>query len=338
MQKRFLWLFVIALNLFFVYFSILRGLERGAEWQRNFATACVIQFIVEMLLFETSECVIMNFVIPSVVTTDIRNAFLSVKEIIHNVCSGAYANYRSPLDAPLYLFVSTQVASQFPHLMESVIVRSYHSYMPTCDWSQQWKKQLGMSSFSWRYLARNLTLSAIVTNAIRYFAVLPGELQRLIVHMFQPIVLSGFLVAWLLIETNPIYAVVPILLLSYLTYVIWRDIRRHQAENAAKLAPAPKTLEISEVTRDESKSGIESHKMNHYDSMSDEESPRVSGGERLIYDFSSESECSEAEFGSISSVDSSFDEGVWSPSSVDRDVECDSASSSDIRLPTKTQQ
>ena len=34
------------------------------------------------------------------------------------------------LDAPKYLFVSTNVAKEFPHLLESIIVRTYEAHLP----------------------------------------------------------------------------------------------------------------------------------------------------------------------------------------------------------------
>jgi hypothetical protein len=37
------WIVVILINFFFVFFSILRGLERGADWQRLFLMACIFR-------------------------------------------------------------------------------------------------------------------------------------------------------------------------------------------------------------------------------------------------------------------------------------------------------
>jgi hypothetical protein len=37
------WIAVILLNFFFVFFSILRGLQRGEAWQRLYLMACIFR-------------------------------------------------------------------------------------------------------------------------------------------------------------------------------------------------------------------------------------------------------------------------------------------------------
>jgi hypothetical protein len=84
------WILVVMVNFFFVFFSILRGLERGADWQRMFLMACIFrkfghlphlsplplvppplpslsslaELIVEIFFYETTECVIVHYIIP----------------------------------------------------------------------------------------------------------------------------------------------------------------------------------------------------------------------------------------------------------------------------------
>lgn len=43
MTKVFAWIIVVLINFFFIFFSILRGLERGYAWQRLFLMACVFR-------------------------------------------------------------------------------------------------------------------------------------------------------------------------------------------------------------------------------------------------------------------------------------------------------
>jgi hypothetical protein len=81
--KLLAWLVVLLINFFFVFFSLLRGLERGAHWQRLFLMACIFresfyfsfscfflltpsaEILVEIVVYETTECVIVHYVIPS---------------------------------------------------------------------------------------------------------------------------------------------------------------------------------------------------------------------------------------------------------------------------------
>ena len=165
------WLGVVMLNFFFIFFSLLRGIERGTEWQRLFAMACVLQFIVEIVFYETTECAIVNFIIPDLVKKEVVAVGDALRMTISKVCDAKYgpagegfvavdhdSPFNSPragslpshmvsmnddnlcLDAPQYLFVSQGVAQKFPNLVESVIVQSYHTYSPG-ELSKKWVKR-----------------------------------------------------------------------------------------------------------------------------------------------------------------------------------------------------
>lgn len=51
--KGLAWLLVIMLNFFFVYFSMLRGLQRGGRWQMVYLGACITQVLIEIVIYET---------------------------------------------------------------------------------------------------------------------------------------------------------------------------------------------------------------------------------------------------------------------------------------------
>lgn len=50
MTKIFAWIVVILLNFFFVYFSILRGLQRGGDWQRLYLMACIFRKFFPLII------------------------------------------------------------------------------------------------------------------------------------------------------------------------------------------------------------------------------------------------------------------------------------------------
>ena len=58
-------LIVICLNVFFVLFSMSRALQRGKQWQKAFIAASIAQMIVEILVYETTECIWLHYLIPS---------------------------------------------------------------------------------------------------------------------------------------------------------------------------------------------------------------------------------------------------------------------------------
>ena len=56
---------VICLNVFFVFFSMSRALQRGTKWQKAFIAASIVQMIIEIFVYETTECIWLHYVIPS---------------------------------------------------------------------------------------------------------------------------------------------------------------------------------------------------------------------------------------------------------------------------------
>ena len=62
---------LVLLNAFFAYFCILVGYRRGVVWQQAFLAAALVQFFVEVVLFETMECMWVNCVIPLIVSNDV---------------------------------------------------------------------------------------------------------------------------------------------------------------------------------------------------------------------------------------------------------------------------
>ena len=162
------WVVVILLNFFFILFSLLRGIERGTEWQKLFAMACALQFVLEIVFYETTECLIVNFTIPDLVKTEVVAVGNALRSTITQVCDMKYStsseglvaiDHDSPvssprgisprmvgmtdanlfLDAPRFLFVSNGVSRKFPNLLESAIVQSYHTYRPG-ELSKKWVK------------------------------------------------------------------------------------------------------------------------------------------------------------------------------------------------------
>jgi sterol desaturase/sphingolipid hydroxylase (fatty acid hydroxylase superfamily) len=55
------WIIVVALNLFFAIYSVLRGYQKGVAWQYSYLTGCITQLIIEIFMFETIEVIWLNF-------------------------------------------------------------------------------------------------------------------------------------------------------------------------------------------------------------------------------------------------------------------------------------
>jgi hypothetical protein len=68
--------------------------------------SCVIQLIIEVFFYETSECIMMHFIIPDLARNEVRSVGFALHQAVQTVWSAANAD-PPLLDAPTYLFVST---------------------------------------------------------------------------------------------------------------------------------------------------------------------------------------------------------------------------------------
>jgi hypothetical protein len=233
--KGMAWLGVLLLNLFFIYFSMLRGLQRGHDWQLMYLTACVVQFSIEVVFYETSECALIHYLIPDLA----RNEIHSVQFVLHKAIESLWGDVPGNellLNAPEYLFVSTQLANAFPNLLESMVVRSYFSFSPG-ELSKKWRiSHFSMSSplsmWSWsRGRVRRFTVTALTTAMLQYLGAFSPTLQRVMIHSLQPLVLSAIYFMFDLLLRHPLYFIP---FGSVVLYVVYRllegEYRRRNQE------------------------------------------------------------------------------------------------------------
>ena len=159
---------ILSLNGIFIYFSILRGYEKGLRWQRAYLFAAIVQFIIDVFVFESLETMYLHYVVPSLVPTkEFEKVLMVLNDIISHLCEvnlehdSYYArilrqalypesqNNGSDIEfhdtqtfnASGYLFVSHNVAKAFPQLLESILVLSYTSLTPG-DLYMKWRKPM----------------------------------------------------------------------------------------------------------------------------------------------------------------------------------------------------
>jgi hypothetical protein len=227
--KALAWLTVVLLNIFFVYFTLLRGLERGLDWQKSFLFACIIQIIVEVTFYETSECALVHFFIPDLARNEVRTVNFALHQAIQRVCSAAFTS-NDVLDAPRYLFLSTNLARKFPNLLESAIVQAYHTYSPGMI-GQDWKF-LNASMFSsyspWgrsRARMKRFTLAAALIAVLQRLGAASPAGQRLLIHSLQPMAMSGIAFLWLFLWRHPVYfSAFGIMVLVVGVHYIWKKL------------------------------------------------------------------------------------------------------------------
>jgi hypothetical protein len=241
--KGIAWVVVVLLNLFFIYFSLLRALERGFGWQRLYAIACVLQLVVEIVVYETSEAVLLHFLIPNLARVEVQTAMVALRTAITQICR-KQQQPEVALNAPQYFFVSTNVAQHFPQLLESVLIQSYRSCWPG-ELGRKWKFDHGISlggSGSRQSVAamRSFTLSAIMTAILQNLGATAPALQKLCLHSIQPLLVSGLFFLGKLVVHHPLYFLAFLPVVVYLCY-LYTTLEPAEESVEGQIHPLPST-------------------------------------------------------------------------------------------------
>jgi hypothetical protein len=190
------------MNLFFIYYTVLRGFVKGIGWQRSFLAGCLLQIFVEILLNETMECLWMHCFVPSLVHSEVSRAFHFLDEAITTLCfASPDDNQIYFLDAPQYLFVSVNVTNKFPDLLESHIVRAYRNHAPIESMSRQWRGS--DVSFTAKYRRWAVLVASLVTT-LQIIAASPFIIQRILIRLLQPWILAAISMCFIYLWKNPI--------------------------------------------------------------------------------------------------------------------------------------
>jgi hypothetical protein len=195
---------LLALNAFFIYFVMIKGVQKGRDWQVQYVACCLVQIGVDILLFETVECAWLNFLVPQYVHEEVASAAEKLRSLTQRI-AGLRTDIEEArpeqevtkffLNAPPHLFVSTKLAKKKPQLLESMIVSSYRHHLPgeICKtwphYSVGEEAQRPTQVRSWlsllRWVLRGLTLS------LQLFVGVPFAYQKVALRFAQPIVFSG---------------------------------------------------------------------------------------------------------------------------------------------------
>mmetsp|Transcript_27249 Transcript_27249/g.46025 ORF Transcript_27249/g.46025 Transcript_27249/m.46025 type:complete len:363 (+) Transcript_27249:1704-2792(+) len=263
MAKRVAWCVVVALNIYFVYFSVLRGITRSVSWQTDYVMVCFAELLVEIFLYETVECLWIHYMLPSLVSEDVETIMNTVKDTIHVAFVQQPSTAAAPLNAPRFFFPSYQLAQSYPGGFESSIVLAFHSYFPPPELDVTLtkasndddttgdvvvgKRRVGRGNrktsiattlFKW------FSLGVVVFSAVQHLATTPIRLQKVVVHTLQPIVLSFVAICYIFFVNSPEMLLIPlgIVVLQVIIYTCRPQEDRPQKLNArwtSKSEPEP---------------------------------------------------------------------------------------------------
>ena len=208
--RRLGWFLVLLINLFFVYFSVLKTSQRSKNWQNQYVVACVAQFITEVFLFESVTVLWVHWVIPRLISKDVRVVINSLRALL-NTSMTSPVDWKHPLDTTNHFFVSKAIAMKHPHLLESTIVLSFHSYLPPGRMSTQWARKAVFQrkrtkGLNWFF--RVASVSLFVIGLLHTIGTLGMNYQTFIMSLVLPIALVAVYVVVNMIIGNVIILVV----------------------------------------------------------------------------------------------------------------------------------
>jgi hypothetical protein len=256
MKKAVTLMVIIGLNVFFVYYALLRAYQKGRSWQNNYVIACIAQMVVEIVLNETVECLWLNYFVPNMVRAEVLRATVVLTDIAEELSNATVDSDarrgRYFLDAPSYLFTSSKLAHSYPALLESTVVLSYKSHLPG-EISKTWphvqrridenEDQLTeRRDHKWWWALKKwtlravLALSTVVAISLVWLGSFNFQLQRLIVRFLQPLLFTGIMLLFILASTNKTALGIVIILLVFIGTVILWNIAKQRVD------PAPSTL------------------------------------------------------------------------------------------------
>jgi hypothetical protein len=200
-------LMLFALNVFFIYFAMLRGYQKGFNWQKAYLITCVLEVIADVLVFQTAECLYVNVFLPKLISRHRLDRVLQIfEQCIKNLCESAGSNvnvcnersHHNIINMPDHLFVSTNVAKRYPTLIESAMILSYRSHLPSESLCSKWQSRSITPKEDKHVLSSSRSYSTIAFFAsialVRLVGTIPLEIQKTFIRFVQPILLSGTLI------------------------------------------------------------------------------------------------------------------------------------------------
>jgi hypothetical protein len=245
-QKYFAAAALLALNAFFIYFVMIKGVQKGRDWQVQYVACCMVQMGVDLLLFETIECAWLNFLVPQYVHEEVASAAEKLRSLTQRI-AGLRTDIEEAkpeqevtkffLNAPAHLFVSTKLARKKPQLLESMIVSSYRHHLPgeICKtWphcNEREETQRSTQARTWlsllRWFLRGLALS------LQLFIGVPFVYQKVALRFAQPVVFSGLaLIIYAIFTSVAGLVVISVCVLAVVAYAVRRWLNSDETARA----------------------------------------------------------------------------------------------------------
>lgn len=105
---------------------------KSYAWQEVVSMLFVTQFLIDVLFLESVVCFCVHFLAPYLHSTHIQSAFKILLDTATYLCKlkrTKWLTHATPsLDAPRYFFPSVMLSKEYPNLVESALIHSYHTH------------------------------------------------------------------------------------------------------------------------------------------------------------------------------------------------------------------
>lgn len=209
------WFLVILINLFFVYFSVLRASQRSKQWQDSFIIACATEFICEVLVFNSGRVLWLHWAIPRLASRKVSVVINSLKVLVELSMSTTVDNWQQPLDTTDCFFVSKAIAKKYPHLVESSMVLAFHSYLPPGRMSNKWQNNMDLFDSWQKWLLKSLRVTLLAVGMLQLIGTLNVNIQNFMMSLVLPMAIVVVYVVIVFLVHHPIWFLCLAVILLY---------------------------------------------------------------------------------------------------------------------------
>jgi len=249
------WMFIVITGIVCVVLSIVYSIDKTYYWQITLIVNYVCALLIEVFIYESCRCFLHHCFLPYFLFRDeVKNAVEKLLSITVHLCAEehhANANGLNILDSPKYMHVSSSVATEFPQLIESAIVLSYHATSP------------GPCALYWEHLLPMPPLNSMSENISMwhrrigkkfvnmFYNTIPLSCQSVMIHSILPLLIAILLQCSANVAAKIMIGLTfgPILALSGLLYfwyngsALWKSCKSSVAILIAKgkVSPLPQS-------------------------------------------------------------------------------------------------
>lgn len=223
-------LFIFSINAFFIYYTILKGYDKGLAWQFDYVKAWLVQLSLDVFVFETIQCAWIHVTVPCMVSEEVRR----VRALLQDAVERVYLDRHEPddllhsLNAPDYLFVANRLAASYPELVESKLVQTYSNYLPG-EAGNVWTTKLQQYEVNRQSIYCYLPKVSLVFLLVQLAATTSMHTQCIIIRVLEPLILSTLTFGCVLLLHKPVFLAVFCIVLVCLVAMAIRDYFRSSA-------------------------------------------------------------------------------------------------------------